>query len=290
MCAAIRFVLPLSLLCLTCQAAPPGATELVRGEVITGCAFLADGSGILVSGKGDTPREIRMVTFAERQERQGETLWLNQRTFITPGMNPVTFGPKMLFVRRGSQEGGLWVHDFASGEAVQVRKDPFLGLPPAISADGRLILCFRWAGRSKRIGTVDPGTGKFASIPGKDMSQPALTPDAKRLAFIREGQVWLRELPGGTPEQDVKLTSLETECSWPAWAPGGEWVAFATCGPDKRGGIGLIRPGDTRVRWLAEDLNEPRCPVFSPDGRSVIFIARTDETPQDDVVWQVSVQ
>ncbi|NSW54805.1 MAG: PD40 domain-containing protein [Armatimonadetes bacterium] len=271
------------------HASPPGAVEMVRAELLTGCSFLSDGTGILVSGKGDTNREIRLVTFAEREERKGETLWLNQRPFVTWGMNPVSFGTKMLFVRRGSTEGGLWVHDFTGGEPVCVRRDPFVGLPPATSADGSLILCYRWAGRSKRIGTVDPATGKFTSIPGNDMSQPALTGDGRRLLFIREGQVWLRELTDGKPDADVKLTALEVECGWPAWSPRGDLIAFTTMHAEKRGRVGLLRVGETHVRWLTEDLNEPRCPVFSPDGRQVAFIARTDERPPDDVLWVMEV-
>ncbi len=279
-------------LCLgsSCHASPPSAVEMVRAELLTGCAFLSDGSGILVSGKGDTNREIRLVTFAEREERNGETLWLNQRSFVTWGMNPVSFGTRMLFVRRGSAEGGLWVHDFTGGDPVQVRRDPFVGLPPAISADGSLILCYRWAGRSKRIGTVDPATGKFASIPGNDMSQPALTVDGRQLLFVREGQVWLRQLPDGKPDEDRKLTALEVECGWPTWSPRGDLIAFTTMNAEKRGGIGLLKPGEMQVRWLVENLNEPRCPVFSPDGRQLAFIARTDERPQDDVLWVMGVE
>lgn len=280
-----------------CVASAQATLEpLVRADLLFSCAYLTDGS-IVCSGEGDTNREIRLVSPDDLQARPAEGLWFAQRRFVTWGMTPLPFGEgKLLFVRRGAQEGGLWTWDLATSQEVQVRRDPFMGLPPAISADGSLILAYRWAGRSRRIGLVDPQTGKFSSVPGKDMSSPALSPDGSRLLFIREGQVWLRSIVDPLKDdesRDVQLTHCDLPCSWPVWGPDAHSLAFVCAEPQKpddetapHGKVGWMSAEGGVVAWIAEDLSDPRCPAFSPDGAWLIFLAKEQAKPFDDVIWR----
>ncbi len=269
---------------------PAEPEELVRGRQLTGCAFALDGQSILFSGRGDAPREIRRLSWAELEEDGPGPLWFSERTWITWGVSPLPFGKKMMFVRRGSKRGGLWIHDFDSQEETQLRRDPFMGLPPTISGDGKVIMAYRWAGRSKRIGVVNPETGKFKSIPGKDLSYPALNVSGKRLLFIREGQVWLRELPGGEDTEDKCLTSGELTCSWPSWGPREREMTFVACAEDGIGKIGAVKVPTLDARWLVENLREPRSPVFSPDGKWLAFISKSTDEREEDILWRLRLR
>ena len=43
-----------------------------------------------------------------------------------------------------------------------------------------------------------------------------------RLAYIKEGDVWVMDVSEGEPQQLTVLSGVHT----PRWAPSGEWLAF----------------------------------------------------------------
>lgn len=265
----------------------PGLRQcLVRGEQITACAFARDGHSIFLSGKGDTKREIRHLKLPPDAAIPQDGVPFNDTEFVTKGINPLPFLDKLLFVRRGSKQGGVWVRDLAAGDEAQVRRDPFLGLPPAVSGDGKLIMVSRWAGRSKRIGIVDQTTGKYKSIPGKDMSQPALNEAGDRLLFVCGGHIWLRDLGSGEERQ---ITTGQAVFSWPVWGPHGATIAFCARDPDGAGKVEVLDLHAARTVFSAEGLTEPICPALSPDGRWLIFIAKVGGE-KADVLWRVPLR
>lgn len=266
--------------CAAANAAPAGLECLVQGERIGACAYARDGASIFLSGRGHGEREIRRLWLPENGAAPASPVAFRDTDLITQGINPLPFANKLLFVRRGAADGGLWVRDLATGEQAQVRRDPFLGLPPAVSGDGGLIMVSRWAGRSRRIGIVAPDEGTFRSIPGADMSEPALDEAGARLLFIRDRHLWLRDL---ATEQERQLTAGGRLFHWPAWDRQGRRAAVCATGPDGAAAVGVLDLEDGRITWLAEGLEHAACPAFSPDGEWLMFIARLRGDAHDGV-------
>jgi dipeptidyl aminopeptidase/acylaminoacyl peptidase len=72
----------------------------------------------------------------------------------------------------------------------------------------------------------------------KGESDPALSPDGRRLAFVSsrggDANLWVLPMDGGEAR---RLTSISTGVSGPLWSPDGRWIAFETevypeCGAD----------------------------------------------------------
>ena len=101
---------------------------------------------------------------------------------------------------------------------------------------------------------------------------PALSPDAKQLAFVYRGDIWIAPSKGG---RAAPLTQhIETDAS-PIFSPDGKWIAFAS----KRNGnwdiFAVPAEGGlaTQLTWHSG----PEIPhSWSPDGKSLLFSARRD--------------
>lgn len=64
------------------------------------------------------------------------------------------------------------------------------------------------------------------------------SPDGSKLAFTALNNLYVMDLPDGMPQ---RVTNMEFTEAFPAWSPGGEWIAFATWNPEEGGHIYRIR-------------------------------------------------
>jgi Tol biopolymer transport system component len=60
------------------------------------------------------------------------------------------------------------------------------------------------------------------------------SPDGSRYAFTVLNDLYVMDLPNGTPR---KLTELDKVEAFPTWSPDGNWIAFATWNPEEGGHI-----------------------------------------------------
>jgi hypothetical protein len=105
--------------------------------------------------------------------------------------------------------------------------------------------------------------------------EPVLSADGRRLAFVRDGAVYVSRLPGGSPQRVAPGRS-------PAWAPDGRLTLAAPDGVRVDGR--LVAPGASEPAWSRDgrlavvteagivvggELVVPggRSPAFAPDGR-----------------------
>ena len=114
------------------------------------------------------------------------------------------------------------------------------------------------------------------SVSGK-VSDPALSPDSKEVAFIWDGENGVRgdvyvHLIGG--EKPLRLTHTEsgfTCCA--SWSPDGDQLAFGRC--DDSGGAVFVVPAlagaERKVTSVACMYGNAGWPIWTADGKSMVI-------------------
>jgi len=134
----------------------------------------------------------------------------------------------------------------------------------------------------------------LASYPGYQ-SSPALSPDAKRLAFVWNGdtqdsfQIYVVEIGEGTP---VRITNHAGSPSSLAWSPDDRYIAFLRKVEGERADLVLVPPFGGPERKLAEiSIGELSlcCLSWTPDTRWLAFSAH-NSPGEPDSIWAFSME
>jgi Tol biopolymer transport system component len=168
----------------------------------------------------------------------------------------------------------------------RVTSDPGLTTEPSLSPDGKLI-----AYASDRSGedhldiwvqAVDgPDSRRLTTDPADDR-EPAFSPDGRAIAFRSEregGGVYVVSPDGG----DARL--LAPQGHRPRFSPDGQWVAYWTgkrgAGvPEITGQIYIVGAAGGEPRQLQSHFSSARFPIWSPDGRHVLFLGYGTPDPR----------
>ena len=152
-----------------------------------------------------------------------------------------------------------------------------LGLTPNQSKSGGKI-----AFHSNRDGEFgiylinSDGTGlrKISGSPSGDFN-PSFSPDGKRVAFERGGDIWVMEADGSNQVNLTNTPSIREEC--PSFSGDGKKVAF---GSDEGGrmGVYIINLDGTGRKRLTDIDSDASCPSFSGDGRWIAYNTDRDGT------------
>jgi eukaryotic-like serine/threonine-protein kinase len=172
----------------------------------------------------------RTVLFAIGGSLMAWDLKTGQHRTIGPAHNLVSYSPSGHLLYRSGTD--LWAQSFSlkhvrfEGEAFRVARN---AIDPSVASDGTLV--YRdavteqlvWLDRrGARIGTVgQPAIGLY---------YPALSPDERGVAVEARDDdenldVWVSDLLRGTR---IRLTSHPAAEIVPAWAPGGDYVAYSS--------------------------------------------------------------
>jgi Tol biopolymer transport system component len=166
-----------------------------------------------------------------------------------------------------SYGGQLWRIDLASGTATNI---PF-------TADVDIAL-----------GALVRGTSVLDdSVRVREIRDPALSPDGRRVAFAALGRVWVMDIPGGTPR---RLTTATTgvELS-PTWTPDGQSITYATWVDAVGGDIMQVGLNGGTPRNLTRAPALYTRLAYTPSGSRLVF-ARAPRQAWSAIVNEAGVQ
>jgi dipeptidyl aminopeptidase/acylaminoacyl peptidase len=140
-----------------------------------------------------------------------------------------------------------------------------------------------WAARTDgsaawRLATISnreaPQAGGFGGGRG---GNPELSPDGKRVVFVRDGQIYqARTARGSTAAIDTGGVPFINE--WgrqgnPVWSPDGSKLAFVST-RDNHSLIGVYDMKTRAASFIAPSVDFDGSPTWSPDGKRIAFIRR----------------
>jgi Tol biopolymer transport system component len=133
-----------------------------------------------------------------------------------------------------------------------------------------------------------PGPVPVTNYAGVE-SEPAVSPDGSRVAFIWTGlddrsNLYAKSIHGEDPQ---RLTGGPREESSPAWSPDGKWIAFGRRAVDGGDEDVLVVPaagGAARLVGHVVDHQGYRGIAWWPDGRSLVI---RDATSQDNPLFRL---
>ncbi|MGD8396020.1 MAG: protein kinase [Candidatus Eiseniibacteriota bacterium] len=205
--------------------------------------------------------------------------------------SPVYSPTGHLVYRRHGAKAGLWAAPF-SPERLQVVGEPFLittnGVFPSVADDGTLLFVSNTGEGGVRTQLVwvrrDGAVGEPVGPEMEGIGAPAISPDGKRIAIMKpdteSGNIWLFDAEGGGR---TRLT-FGSRPDWdPVWSADGESVVFWE--GTSRVLTRIFADGSGRAERLVKpDMLDSGNPSMSPDGKWMVFWARTGPLEQDLLV------
>ncbi|WP_277477274.1 S9 family peptidase [Catalinimonas alkaloidigena] len=125
-----------------------------------------------------------------------------------------------------------------------------------------------------------PFDGGETILLGEGIS-PAISPDSKQVAFIKNDQVWTVPVDGSKEAEQLFYARGESES--PVWSPDESMLAF-TSDRDDHSYVGIFENRETPIQWIAPSFHFDSNPSWSPDGQSLAFIRQPIRAGKPDSI------
>lgn len=117
-----------------------------------------------------------------------------------------------------------------------------------------------------QVWAITAGGGEMTLLGEGD--SPAIAPRGHRVAFIKDGRLWIAPLDGSKPARSIAIQGTSEP---PLWSPDGEMLAFASNRGD-HSFIAVFTSADQPIRYLTPSTSRDSTPAWSPDGRQIAFV------------------
>jgi Tol biopolymer transport system component/tRNA A-37 threonylcarbamoyl transferase component Bud32 len=225
-------------------------------------------------------RELRYQTAADiaadlkRLQRPVESKGASRRWWMTAAA--LTLVAVFVFVF-------IWQRNESTLQVVEltrVTSDAGLTAYPALSSDGRMLAyASDRAGGIMNIWVRQVGVGEAVRVTNgpADDTEPSFSPDGTLIAFRSErdgGGVYISPALGGAQRR------IAEQGRGPRFSPDGQWIAYWVGEEHEfaRNAVYVVRSTGSESRRLAATFFSAYAPLWSPDGRHVLFLGAEDDT------------
>jgi Tol biopolymer transport system component len=167
--------------------------------------------------------------------------------------------------------------------------DSGLTMNPTISPDGKLVAYASDRGGKNNLDIyvqqVPGGTPVRLTSDEADDYEPSFSPDGSRIVFRSEragGGIYVVPVLGG----EERL--LAADGHLPRFSPDGAWVAYHVGGSLRPCAIYIVAAGGGRPRRLEANVPWAFGPVWSPDGKQLVFLGTHDPSEREQFDWWVA--
>jgi dipeptidyl aminopeptidase/acylaminoacyl peptidase len=172
----------------------------------------------------------------------------------------------------------------------------------SFSDDGHALVYVRGGLHDPNVSSIDQLAPNPAALPSEPRMQvwsirtsggeprllgdgdtPAIAPMTHRVAFVRNGRMWIAPLDGSKAPAPVGVHGTS---EMPVWSPDGTTLAFTSI-RDDHSFIALFTNFEAPVRYIAPTASRDTTPVWSPDGRKIAFVRQPGriDTPDASLTW-----
>lgn len=183
----------------------------------------------------------------------------------------------------------LWVIVLAVLAAVVI----LAGIRPAVAAfpgtNGKIIFSSDRTRHAQDIFAISPAGGtpaRLTTFSTGHSTEPAVSPDGSRIAFVHDNQIWVMNSSGMTAGGTgaTRITATPTAKTQPTWSPDGTKIAYVANSFDVDRQMDLEiwainADGSGRTQLTKNTVQIDKQPAWSPDGSQIAFVsARSGDT------------
>ncbi|MCH9695244.1 MAG: winged helix-turn-helix domain-containing protein [Gammaproteobacteria bacterium] len=192
-------------------------------------------------------------------------------------------GRSIAFINTIDGAAHVWVLGSDQSAPRQLTSGEFNASRPRWSPDGLSILFTRQGS----IWSI-PVDGDEAEEIIRDGSNPNWSHDGKRIVFERHYEVWVASSDGGQQSRvtGVPRKELPLAPRWPAFSPDGTEIVFLDADSTPFADLWRISLAGGEPIQVTFDPRISSAPVWSPDGKSIIY---SSQRAGSRTLWQVSI-